>query len=187
MRDDDTLTTLAEAVAKQRGYADFYNWKGKRQKELGLLEALIEAAGRIGLTLSDGRLEQKHKDPPDAWVALAGTRIAIDFTEFVDSSLIEKQRHEKQGQWRAWRHQEVEVKLSSICQKKGHAGFGQGVDYWLVIHCDEPALGSELLEGYLRAMPPIAVRGVARCFVLLSYDPSVQSYPLLEVSVKRAG
>jgi hypothetical protein len=186
LSDDDLLTALAEAVAKQRGYADFYHWHDKRQKELGLLEALVEAASRIGLTLSDDRLQQEGKDPPDAWVTLAGTSIAVEFTEFVDRNLIEKQRREKQGQWRAWNQQEVEVKLSSIFEEKDHAGFGRGVDYWLVIHCDEPALSSELLDRHLRAMPAIAASGIARCFVLLSYDPSVQSYPLLEVTVKRA-
>lgn len=186
LSDDELLIALAEAVAKQRGYADFYDWHDKRQKELGLLQALVEAAGRIGLTLSDYRLQDEGKDPPDAWVTLVGTSIAVEFTEFVDRNMIEKQRREKQEQWRVWIQQDVEVKLSSILAAKDHAGFGGGVGYWLVIHCDEPGLSSELFERYLGAMPSIATRGVGRCFVLLSYDPAVKGYPLLEVTVKGA-
>lgn len=186
MQDDEMMRALAEAVAKQRGYAGFYDWPEKRQKELGLLEAFAEASGRIGRNLEDCRLQAEHEDPPDAWAKYAGDEVAIELTEFVDGSLVKREQREKQEQWRWWRQEDVASKLLALVQKKDHAGFGKNIQFWLVIHCDEPALSSDLFSKYLAELPQISVRGLNRCFVLLSYDPALQGAPLLEVSLQAA-
>jgi len=186
VNDQDLVRALAEAVAKQRGYADFFHWHEKRQKELGLLEAFAEAAVQSGLPVSEPRLEEEGRDPPDAWVTLEGRRIAIELTEFVDQELVHAQRQDGQSHWRWWTQQDFEGKLVSVVRGKDHAGFGTTVDYWLVIHCDEPALSAELVARYLAALTPIPTRGVIRPFMLLSYEPALKRYPLLEVTVDRA-
>ena len=184
--DDDVLRTLAEAIAKQRGYADFFDWPDKRQKELGILELFVEAAARIGLRLTDPRLQKQGKDPPDAWASLDDTAIAIEVTEFVDPHLVQLQKVADQAQWRWWTAEDVAAKLSSVVGAKDHAGFGDRVQYWVLIHCDEPAISRQMLQDYLAEMSPIGVRGITRCFVLLSYDPSIQGYPIVEVSLRPA-
>jgi hypothetical protein len=45
---DDVLTEMARAIARQRGYADFFDWPDKRQKEFGLLEVFVEAFRKAG-------------------------------------------------------------------------------------------------------------------------------------------
>jgi len=183
--DDDVLKQLAAAIAKQRGYADFFDWPDKRQKELGILESFVEAATKLGLDLTDPRLEHEGKDPPDAWAFLDGSAVAIEITELVDAQLIARHKASGQTQWRWWTLEEVASKLSSIVRGKDHTGFGGRTQYWLLIHCDESAISHQLLKDYLAAMSPIDVRGLDRCFVLLSYDPSIQGCPLTEASLLR--
>jgi hypothetical protein len=180
------MRALAEAVAKQRGYADFFHWHEKRQKELGLLEAFAEAAVQSGLPVSEPRLEEEGQDPPDAWATFEDRRIAIELTEFVDQDLVRAQRQGGRAHWRWWTQPDFEAKLQSVVRNKDHAGFGTTVDYWLVIHCDEPALSAEIVARYLAELTPIATRGVLRSFMLLSYEPAIKRYPLLEVTMERA-
>lgn len=186
MQDEAMTKSLTDAVGKQRGYAGFYDWPEKRQKELGLLQAFVEAAARIGMNLGVCRLQAEHEDPPDAWVKYDGNEVAVEFTEFVDGRLVEREQRESHEQWRFWQQEEVASKLRALVLKKDHTGFGKNTQYWLVIHCDEPALTNDLFRQYLSKVRHIDVRGLHRCFVLLSYDPATQCAPLLEVSLQTA-
>jgi hypothetical protein len=182
----ELLKALAEIVARQRGYAGFFDWPDERQKDLGLLTAFEEGAARVGVLVSGGWLEEEGRDPPDAWVHHENRRVAVEFTEFVDQTMIEKRKRTGEFQWRFWTLGEVAEQCRHIIQRKDHAGFGVGVSYWLVIHCDEPALNAATLAPYLEVLPAFRVRGIDRCFFLLSYEPEIESYPVLELRLERA-
>ena len=186
MSDDEILEELRTAVKKQRGYAGFYHWHGKRQKEAGILESFVEGARRVGILLTDTRLEDEGKDPPDGWTHLDSRKIAIELTEFVDESLVAREKRTGDPQWRYWVQTDFTSKVTKVISTKDHSGFGKTADFWLVIHSDEPALSASLVEEYCAASGTIETSGLDRCFMLLSYDPQIESYPVLEVPVRRA-
>ena len=186
MDDDELLEAIRVAVRKQRGYADFYHWHDKRQKEAGILESFEEGARRLQIELTNTQLEKEGRDPPDAWTLCGTRKIALELTEFVDASLIGEQKRTGVAQSRTWNHSEFSVKLESIITGKDHGGFGKLADFWLVIHCDEPALTSSMIAEYCEESGAFETSGLDRCFVLLSYDPQIVSYPVIEVSVRRA-
>src|SRR5947208_1852364 len=79
----DEIEGLRRATDQQRGYADFFDWSDKHQKERGILTMFVEALRKAGGVISDEHLTER--DPPDA-VALSETRakIGIGLVELVD-------------------------------------------------------------------------------------------------------
>lgn len=184
--DDDVLEAFKAAVEKQRGYADFFHWHDKTLKESGILDDFREAAAQAGLEMSDCAPSPPGQDPPDGSATFAGRKISIELTEFVDAVMIQKAKATGEAPWRWWTEDEAVGHLKRIVASKDHAEFGAGSDYWVVIHCDEQALDHALLRRYISSAGAIEVRGINRCFMLLSYDPKTQRKPLLEVAVSRA-
>ena len=189
--DQDLLVQLARAVAKQRGYADFFDWPDKRQKELGLLETFVEAvAGISHLRLSTPRLTQPGEDPPDALAQCAAEgEVGIELTEFVDQGLIKRQRKTGEAQWRAWSRDEFRAAVEEVVRRKDCATLRTPhapTKYWIVIHIDEPALTPDQLSSYLSGFVVGQCRLITRCFVLMSYHPQANGYPVFEVPVERA-
>src|SRR2546426_10146167 len=70
----DEIEGLKRAVDQQRGYADFFDWPDKRQKEQGILTMFAEARRKRGEFIIDEHLTER--DPPDA-VALSQTGAKI--------------------------------------------------------------------------------------------------------------
>jgi hypothetical protein len=186
----DYLVELARAVASQRGYADFFYWPEKRIMQLGVLESFVSSVASLGLPLTESRLVDPNADPPDALAVLSGShRVALELTEFVDQSLIERAKRTNQPQWRAWSQSEfarhLEVRVSRKDQPlRPH--FSACEQSWLVIYIDEPSLTPSLLAQYLANGPPTPVRHLNRCFMLVSYDPASGACPVLEVPLGRA-
>jgi sugar phosphate isomerase/epimerase len=183
--DDGFLDPMKAAVDKQRGYAYFFDWPDKAQKEAGLLDDLREAAEQLGIVLSACEPVPPGQDPPDAKATVDGRKIAIEFTEFVDSAMIQKAKATGAAAWRWWTEAEAVAHLNRIVAAKDHAGFGSSSDYWVVIHCDELALDRTVFQKYVSSAGSLVVRGISRCFLLLSYDPGIGRKPLLEVAVSR--
>jgi hypothetical protein len=189
------MAALAKAVAAKRGYADFFEWPPKAQKELGILEAFVEGVPAIGLQVAEARLTPTGEDPPDATAVLAsGERVAIELTEFVDEDAVRLQAQRKARDsgdtvWRFWTHEQFWEHLKARVARKDPGKSGpdrKRPEYWLVVHTDEPGLTLDMVRGYLEAPTPIVVRGLARCFILMSYDPRVGGYPVLQIALSRA-
>lgn len=186
MDEDQLLAELRDTIMKQRGYAGFYEWRDKPIKERGILQDFAEAATRDQLGISEIEPVPPGDDPPDAWAVHERVKLAIELTEFVDGELVARQQQTGETQWRWWTQEEALRHLYSLIEKKDHAGFGKGSKYWLIIHCDEPALNAEILGKYIGHMAVAQPKGIDRCFVLLSYEPRIKGAPLLEVPVCRA-
>ena len=184
--DDSELKAMKDALARQRGYAGFFDWPDKQQKEAGLLNALAEAAAHLGINMTACETIPPGQDPPDAEARVGGRKVAIEFTEFVDQEMIRLAKTGGAAPWRWWTQEEAIAHLKSRIATKDHAGFGSTTDYWLVIHCDEPALDSTRFTTYLGSTGALSVHGITRCFLLLSYEPAVGRKPLLEVCLATA-
>jgi len=150
-----------------------------------------EALSKRGDFIIDERLTER--DPPDA-VALSptGAKIGIELVELVDQSLIERQkRNPESTQWRAWSREELREALRAKVARKDRAKpelIRDLSEYWTVVHTDEPALTPETVTQHLAGFRVGPCKIVTRCFVLMSYWPLTEGYPLIEVPVlKRAG
>ena len=190
--EDDLLMELARAIARQRGYADFFDWPEKRQKELGLLQVFAEAFGRSGGVISGEHLTEPGLDPPDGVaVSQTGARIGIELVELVDQGLIERQKRDPQRtQWRDWTDQELREALRTLVGRKDSTRQIASLlrdypGYWTVIHTDEPALTPESVAQHVADFQVGPCRLVTRCFLLMSYSPAIKGYPLVEIPVRR--
>jgi hypothetical protein len=184
----DEIEGLSRAVDQQRGYADFFDWSDKRQKEQGILTMFVEALRRVSEDVSGEHLMER--DPPDA-VALsrAGAKIGIELVELVDQSLIERQKRDPESaHWRAWSREELREALHTRVTRKDRAQpelVHDLSEYWAVVHTDEPALTPEMVTHYLAGFRIGPCKLVTRCFLLMSYWPNSEGYPLIEVPVYR--
>jgi hypothetical protein len=177
---------LREAADKQRKHAGFFHWPDKPVKESGLLSTLVEAAIQLGIDISEPRAVPEGQDPPDAWARIGGRRVAIEFTELVDESRIREAAKVPAASWREWSDADILREVEERIRRKDHGGFGKGIEYCLVLHCDEPLLTEARLRGLSDSWRPLKVVGLDRCLILLSYCPQTQGYPLLEVVLERA-
>jgi hypothetical protein len=183
------LVELAKAVAKQRGYADFFDWPDKRQKELGILQTFVESARTLGLVLSNPILVEPGKDPPDAWAELpGGQRVSIELTELVDQQLVERQKRTGEAQWRAWTAAQFSSRLQQIIANKdpGLTNTRTPAAYWLVIHSGEPSLSAALVAEFVAEIRVFSSKGIERCFLLLSYEPASASCPIVGIPLSRS-
>ena len=185
----DEIEGLKRAVDQQRGYADFFDWPDKPQKELGILTMFVEALGKAGEVISDEHLTER--DPPDA-IALSqtGARIGIELVELVDQSLVERQKRDPESaQWRAWSREDLRQALLTRVARKDRAQplVHDLSEYWALVHTDEPALTPDVVTQHLAGFRIGPFKLVTRCFVLMSYWPATQGYQLIEVPVHREG
>jgi len=189
---DELLAEVARAVARQRGYADFFDWPEKRQKELGLLEVFAEAFRSGGGIISAEHLTEPGLDPPDGEaLSQAGVRIGIELVELVDQGLIERQKRDPhRTQWRDWTGKELRETLSALVGRKDSTRQATSLlhnlsEYWTVIHTDEPALTPGSVARHVAGFRVGPCRLVTRCFLLMSYSPAIKGYPLVEIPVRR--
>ena len=77
--DEDLLFEIARAVAKQRGYADFFDWPEKRQKELGLPDPAKARRVSEAFVVWLDRLDDEYKAELLAKVFELYGRGVIDF------------------------------------------------------------------------------------------------------------
>ncbi len=183
----DEIEGLKRGADQQRGYADFFDWSDKRQKEQGILTMFSEALRKGGEVISDEHLTER--DPPDA-VALSqtGDKTGIELVELVDQSLIERQKRDPEGtQWRSWSREELREALRAKVARKDRAQplVRDLSEYWAVVHTDEPALTPKMVTQHLAGFRVGPCKLVTRCFLLMSYWPLTEGYPLIVVQVHR--
>ena len=187
----EELAALRFAVEHQRGYADFFDWPDKRQKELGVLSMFAEEFRKAGGRIYNEQLTEPGRDPPDAVaISQSGASIGIELVELVDQVLIEREKREKRPQWRAWSCEELRQALLERVAKKdrGKPALVRDLsEYWAVVHTDEPALTPETVTQHLAGFQVGPCRLMTRCFLLMSYWPAIEGYPLVEIEVLTLG
>ena len=167
-------------------YASFFEWHDRGRKELGVVEELVVALNSsAGLTLHEPR--EFSPDPPDC-VCLneAGESIAIEVAEVVCEEAV---RLNAQGTdvYRHWRPGELATHVSLTLAGKDGKTF-HGGPYHSIVAClftDEPALTVEQAEAELAGHEFGPFSQLTNAYLLFSYRPATQSYPLIELRIRQ--
>lgn len=190
--DEKEIVALMRAArAKSRGHADFFGWATDRDlEEWGVIAALAEALAAQGqLFFDDLARRGRGNDPPDCEaVDSEGRRIAIEVTELVDARAIHAYKRGLPYEWSDWPQQMFISSLAGLIAKKGerHAVLKGGPydgGYVVVVFTDEPLLPIETVRTYLGNHAFVRPDGMTRAFLVLSYDPRMQSYPYVELNL----
>ena len=166
-----------------RRYAGFFEWFDQGQKDLGVVEELVESLNRSGANLSAPRLHTP--DPPDC-VCLdeAGNIVAIEVTEVVSE---EAARLTAQGQdvMRVWNPGELREHIASRLTDKDSKHFNGGPFAKTVVclFTDEPMLTPPQVRDELRTASFGPFSQVTAAYLVMSYDPSSKSYPVVPLQV----
>jgi hypothetical protein len=193
--DAELLEFLRTAVDRARGYADFFLYAADRDlEEWGISTALAESLHAQGASFFSSVSSRKRpNDPPDC-EALdgCGLRLAIEVTELVDGATIESaKRARAEGRrtpWADWSRQGFLTQLNARLTAKDAVaprlkGGPYPAGFVVVIHTDEPRLNRMVVAEYLADAQLTRLSHVSRAFLLLSYDPSIQRCPYLELPI----
>ena len=163
-----------------RQYAPFFEWFDKGQKEVGVVEELIEslnATGRAHL-----RAPQLYRpDPPDCICEnKLGERVAIEVSEVVceGAARLTAQGH---AVYRRWNNGELASHVEQLLSGKDAKTFNGG-PYAEIVAClftDEPAISSEYASTQLQDAQFGVFTQLTSGFLLLSYNPATKSYPVV--------
>jgi len=163
-------------------YASFFEWHDRGQKELGVVEELVIALNRsTKLALREAR--EFSPDPPDCvCLDAAGESVAIEVAEVVCEKAA---RLYAQGSHvdRHWSPGELATHVSRELTDKDSKVF-HGGPYRSIVAClftDEPALTVEQAERELADSTFGPFSQLTEAYLLFSYRPATQSYPVIEL------
>ncbi|MBU9210093.1 hypothetical protein L0Z36_14035 [Burkholderia multivorans] len=180
---------MRAALAKSRGYADFFGWAIDRDlEEWGVTTALSESLECNGESFfSDLKRRGRGNDPPDLEAKDAsGKRIAIEVTELVNGRAIQAYKNGGVYEWADWSKDGFVSALAERIADKGKRyatlkGGPYDGGYIIVIYTDEPMLPIATVKGFLDGHSFPRPHGVTRVFLLVSYDPTTKSYPYVDL------
>lgn len=167
-------------------YASFFEWHEKGPKELGVVEALIDALNR-STSLGLHAAQEFTPDPPDCVCLNAfGQAVAIEVAEVVceTATRLTAQGH---NVYRQWRPGELAEHVATELTDKDRKRFNGG-PYAEVIAClftDEPALSFEQAISELQPRMFGPFTQLTAAYLLFSYDPSTKSYPVIRLALAR--
>lgn len=103
--DPEVLRKIREAIARRRGYADYFSWPADRELEERMIAAtLCEALDAAGQPLATSiASRERGEDPPDCEALGAdGRPMAIEVTELVDPDAIKAVVSGATYDWAEW-------------------------------------------------------------------------------------
>jgi hypothetical protein len=166
-----------------RRYAGFFEWFDRRQKELGVVEELIESLNRIGAKLSSPRLHTP--DPPDC-VCLdgEGRAVALEVTEVVceTAARLNAQGHDVV---RVWEPGELRGHIAARLLDKDSKTFSGGpfAGTLVCLFTDEPMLTPSQVQEELASATFGPFEQLTGAYLVMSYDPSTKVYPVVQLRV----
>jgi len=187
---DEVERLLLEEVEKRRGYADHFDWPEKNLKEWGIVQTFKEEIERDGGPLIASCLQHpgghEHLAPDYQLTTHGGEVWGVEITELVNRQAIERT---KRGQdvFALWPDDELQAKFRELVAKKDQPAKVSGGPYHryvLLVHVDECMLPAERISAVL-ATTTLETRLIDEIYILLSYDPGTQRYPLLKALTKK--
>ena len=167
-------------------YASFFEWHDRGRKELGVVEELIVALNNsAGLVLHEPR--EFMPDPPDCvCLNASGESVAIEVAEVVCEDAA---RLNAQGSsvYRYWHPGDLATHISRTLAGKDAKTF-HGGPYSSIIAClftDEPALTVEQAKSELSALEFGPYAQITKAYLLFSYSPATQSYPVIPLRIRQ--
>jgi len=170
-----------------RRYASFFQWPDRGQAELGVVEELVHELTRRGRRILRDPRPYKP-DPPDCVCTNEQDGlVAIEVTEVVCQ---ETARLNEQGEqvYRNWRAGELRDQIAMQLKDKDSKTF-HGGPYRELLVClftDEPALSHAHIQQELDGFDFGPFKQLTGAFLLASYDPGTQSYPVQELRLRNA-
>jgi hypothetical protein len=183
--DSDILPRILEAQKKQKGYATFFDWPNKATKEKGIVRDLLEAIEAKGAQHSFVKLRSNPTDPPDCvGVMESGELVGFEVTELVDLETVKMNRRGRRVK-KEWTSIELLTKLKEIVGKKDSKNYygGPYSKIILVIHTDEPLVRAMDCDSILRGQIAGRCKQITDCYLLLSYNPGLKSYPYFKLEI----
>jgi hypothetical protein len=178
---------IKEALAKRRGYADFFGWDDKQVAERGIVSQLLEEivdepAGPFRDLVSRG----VGADPPDCEMRdMDGRRIGIEVTELVDEDAIRRSKRDSRFLMAGWDQATLIARLEARIRQKDAPKVVHGGpydEYWLLLHTDEGVLTFEAVSGWLAGFELPKRSLLTRVYLLFSYSPGLKKYPYLRLA-----
>lgn len=180
---DDSETDWGALADKWRPHAGYWSWEAERPiEERDVVRTLAETLASDGRAFfNNARHRGAGNDPPDCEAdGLDGGLIGIEATEFVDGASIASARRGEAPPWKFWTTDKLAPLLEAIIQRKDskllRAKGGPYSVHVLVIYTDE-AFDLELVSEHV--FQPTST--INRVFLLMSYMPSVQGCPCVEL------
>ena len=171
-------------VMKQ--YASFFEWHEKGPKELGVVEALMDALNQ-NTALGLHAAQEFSPDPPDCVCLNASNEaVAIEVAEVVceTATPLTAQGHDV---YRRWRPGELAEHVAKELADKDRKRFNGG-PYAEVIAClftDEPALSLEQAMSELQPCTFGPISQLTSAYLLFSYNPRTKAYPVIKLALAR--
>jgi len=184
------IAQIKQAIARKRGYADFFCWPPNRNlEELGIVREFCESLeknGQLFLDRDSLKARGRGNDPPDCEAEdLFGNHIGIEVTELVDSAAIETLKKTGVYEWAEWDRAKIihviDERLSAK-DKPAKVKGGPYVSYVIIIHTDEPSLNFPCVTNMLKDVRFTKRKLIDRAFLFLSYDPEIKIYPYVELA-----
>jgi hypothetical protein len=181
---------IKSAAKKNRGYAGFFDWPNRDQKELGIAIHLFESLeAKESLPYRQARARGTGNDPPDVEVLDSAERlIGIEVTELVDPAAIKSYKAGNHSDWAEWDQAKFRQYLEDRVLAKDNPSEIKGgpySEYWLLIHCDEPELSISEVRRHMTGLAPFQTKLITTAFLLLSYHPD-EGYPYVRLPLRRA-
>jgi hypothetical protein len=148
----DELTRAVELLSEGRQYAPFFEWPHKEGKELGVAEEFVASLNEES-GLGLCGLQLQRPDPPDLTCTNAhGEHVAIEIAEVVSEEAVRRTAN-GEGVLRVWRPGDLISSVASMLHRKDDKTFHGG-----------------------------PFKQVTGAFLLFSYQPSTQSYPVIRLA-----
>lgn len=200
---DEVKAKIQEAARRSRGYADFFQWPPDRDREeFGVVQELAASLDAIGAGFfRDPVSRGRPNDPPDCEaIDTSGSRIAIEVTELVDGEAIKAflgSMREKMSSGQAdsvpdwgvdWDLAKFEAAVGGLLAAKDrrHSELKGGPypgGYVVVIYTDEAMLPPPVVEAFVKQARFYDIASITRAFIVISYDPEIERYPVVELSL----
>jgi hypothetical protein len=185
----ELLAIIANAIVKQRPYAGFFGWTDRPIQERGIARTFLDALRRTTEeTLTFARSRGPGEDPPDCeLVTDAGETIGLEITELVDQRAVEKAARGSYN-WADWTAASLRQRIDDRIRAKDVRAKVKGgpyARYILLIHTAEPALTEDVLTAWVANMTFSRTELITHAFLLSSYDPQSETYPLRRLSLQQ--
>jgi hypothetical protein len=175
-----------------RRYAQHFEAKDRKSKMLK--EKYVAGwflASPAGKALGWHTLQPFNDDPPDlVCLNKSSQTIALEVTEFVDEHAIrraERTRHDSADALvdRNWDDASIRSEIGEILIEKDNKTFHGGpyADICVLIFTDEHLLRADHISQCVQGIVFGPFQQISKAFVVLSYDPNVCGYPVVELRI----
>jgi len=140
----------------------------------------LNAQSELGLS----NLQLQRPDPPDLTCTNARSeRVAIEIAEVVCEEAV-RRTAKGEGAVRVWRAGELSTSIGDLLRRKDAKTFHGGpfAQTFVCLFTDEPMLTLESAQAELASARFGPFKQLTGAFLLFSYQPSTQNYPVIKLA-----